>query len=141
MTGPRSKVLASIRVQNVGKDLAMMRCCTMCVKGKHKSSYGGTSDNHCLCTLKSTILNQQVMRVQRRRPRRRRGRQANKNLSSGPFHWWMCGVLYKHFMFHSYYQAKFNPSKMINNFQLARMQKQSRSIHQKPYISLIRGVS
>jgi hypothetical protein len=51
------------------------------------------------------------------------------------------GFLYKYFMFHSYYQAKFNPSKMINNFQLAKMQKQSRSIHQKPYISLIRGVS
>lgn len=43
-----------------------------------------------------------------------------------------------HFMFRSYYQAKFNPSRTIDDFQLDKTEKLSRAIHLKIYISLFR---
>jgi hypothetical protein len=38
----------------------------------------------------------------------------------------------------SYYQVKFNPSTEQDSFQLAKTEKQSRAVHHKLYVSLIR---
>ena len=42
------------------------------------------------------------------------------------------------FLLKSYYQVKFNPSIEQDSFQLAKTEKQSRAVHHKLYVSLIR---